>query len=135
MPDGSERTRMQRKHIFVVNGSPLFLDMMRMFLQEERYNVTTTNFVPRTFEQVSALQPDLLIIDLAVGHDAGWELLARLKSDAMTNGVPVIVVSTQRSLLDKARAETEQYGGQLFISKPFNLDDILAGIHDLIGDA
>lgn len=135
MPNESERVRMQHKHIFIVNGSPLFLDMMRMFLQDESYNVTTTNFVPRTFEQIAGLQPDLLIIDLAMGQEAGWELLARLKTDAMMNQVPTIVVSTQPSLLEKAQAEPEQYGGNLFISKPFNLDDILGGIRSLIGEA
>lgn len=136
MPEGSaEEARMDRKHIFIVNGSPIFLDLMRMFLQDEQYNVTTTNFVPRTFEQISALQPDLLIIDLAVTERAGWELLERLRMDALTNQIPVIVVSTTPAHLAKAEAESARYGGQLFVEKPFNLDDVLAGVRSLIGSA
>ncbi|HEX2348902.1 MAG TPA: hypothetical protein VHI51_10765, partial [Ktedonobacterales bacterium] len=50
----------QRQHIFAVNHDPEFLDVMRMLLQDERYNVTTTNYVPRTWEQIAALQPSLL---------------------------------------------------------------------------
>ncbi|HUG16006.1 MAG TPA: response regulator [Thermomicrobiales bacterium] len=137
MPGEREQTRMRHKHIFIfiVNGSPLFLDLMRMFPHKERLNVTTTNFVPRTFEQISALQPDLLVIDLTVGHDAGWELLSRPRSDAMTSGVPVIVVSTPTGLLEPAEAEPERHGGQRFINKRFNLDDILDGNREPIGDA
>ena len=60
----TQQGQMARKHIFVVNGSAEFLDIMRDLLQEEQYNVTTTNFVPRTFEQIEALRPDLLMIDL-----------------------------------------------------------------------
>lgn len=113
----------------------MFLDMMRMFLQEEDYNVTTTNFVPRTFEQISGLQPDLLIIDLVVQQTAGWDLLERLNQEALTNSIPVIVVSTSPSNLEKAEAEAERFGGQLFVAKPFNLHDILDGIRSLIGSA
>ncbi len=74
--------QMKRKHVFVVNGSPEFLDLLRDFLQEEHYNVTSTNFVPRTFAQIRAAQPDLLLVDLVLGETAGWDLLAELRADA-----------------------------------------------------
>ncbi|HEX5166992.1 MAG TPA: response regulator [Thermomicrobiales bacterium] len=133
--DTGEAARMDRKHIFVVNGSPMFLDLMRMVLQDEHYNVTTTNFVPRTFEQIIGLQPDLLIVDLAVKEMAGWTLLERLKQEAQTHEIPVIVVSTTPGHLEKAEAESERYSGQLYVAKPFNLDDILDGVRSLIGGA
>lgn len=38
--------------------------MVRVLLQEKRYNVTTTNYLPRTCQQIAALQPSLLLIDL-----------------------------------------------------------------------
>jgi hypothetical protein len=57
MASGARATpaQMRRQHIFVVNGSVEFLDVVRELLQEERYNVTTTNFVPRTFHQRTAV--------------------------------------------------------------------------------
>jgi CheY-like chemotaxis protein len=130
-----EIARRARKHVFVVNGSPLFLDVMRLFLQEEEFNVTTTNFVPRTFDQIAGLQPDLLIIDVAVTHQSGWHLLEKLRADASTRGIPVIVVSTDPHLLQRAQAGQERFGGDLFLAKPFNLDDLLQAIRDLIGEA
>jgi CheY-like chemotaxis protein len=98
----AEREQMARKHIFVVNGSAEFLDIVRDLLQDEQYNVTTTNFMPRTFEQIHALRPELLIIDLVVGQQAGWDLLERLRNEAITRGIPVIVTSTDKRLLDRA---------------------------------
>jgi len=41
-----EQTHMDRDHIFAVNGSADFLDILRDLFQEEDFNVTTTNFVP-----------------------------------------------------------------------------------------
>ncbi len=100
-----ERRQMGRKHIFVVNGAPEFLNFVRELLQEEDYNVTTTNYVPRTFDQIEALGPDLLLIDLKVGKRAGWDLLEEIQASAITQGIPVVVTSTDPRLLERAEAE------------------------------
>lgn len=99
-----DRTQEGRKHIFVINGAPEFLNLMREVFQDERYNVTTTNFVPRSFEQIEAQQPDAIILDLVVGQQAGWNLLARLHDEATTTGIPVLAVSTDPQLLEHAGA-------------------------------
>lgn len=130
-----EQRQMARQHVFVVNGSPPFLDIMRELLQDERYNVTTTNFVPRTFEQIETLQPALLVIDIVVGEQAGWDLLERLHREASTRQMPVLVVSTDPDLLERAQEQTERYGGQAYLAKPFDLDEMLRVIQGLIGPA
>jgi DNA-binding response OmpR family regulator len=127
--------QMTRKHVFVVNGSPEFLDVVRELLQDEHYNVTTTNFVPRTFETIDAAQPAMLVIDLVIGEQAGWELLARLRQGVSTREIPVLLISTRPGLLDEAREHHEEFGGDRYLLKPFDLDDLLANIHDLIGEA
>ncbi len=102
--DGARATpeQMQRQHIFVVNGSADFLDVVRELLQDEHYNVTTTNFVPQTFKQIEIARPSLLIVDLIHGEMAGWDLLAELRQEAATRDIPVILVSTSKQLLEKA---------------------------------
>jgi CheY-like chemotaxis protein len=73
-----DRSQAQRKHIFAINTSPEFLNIVRELFQEEGYNVTTTNFAPNSFAQFEALKPDALIIDIAIGQEAGWDLLEQL---------------------------------------------------------
>ena len=123
---------MARKLIFAVNGSAEFLDILRDLLQGEQYNVTTTNFVPRTFEQLEALRPDLLIIDLVVGQQAGWDLLERLRNQALTSGIPVVVTSTDKPLLDLAIGEAPHHGKKLFMAKPMDLDELVESNHSLV---
>jgi CheY-like chemotaxis protein len=123
-----------RQHILAVNGDPDLLNIVRTLLQDERYNVTTTNYVPRTFAQIAALQPALLLIDLAVGHRDGWDLLERLRVEARTFDIPVIITGDRR-LLDHALADQLRYGGQRLLPKPLDLDRLLAAIDELIGAA
>jgi chemosensory pili system protein ChpA (sensor histidine kinase/response regulator) len=135
MPE-AERQQMARKHIFAVNGSAEFLDFIRELFQEEGYNVTTTNYVPRTFDQVAALQPDMLIVDLAIGVQAGWALLEQLQAEAVTHDIPVIVTTTGGpDLLTRAQAQQQRYGGQRFVAKPFDLEELLTTVRELIGTA
>ena len=135
--DGARATpeQMQRQHIFVVNGSADFLDVVRELLQDEHYNVTTTNFVPRTFKQVETAQPSLLIVDLIHGEMAGWDLLAELRREAATRNIPVILVSTSNQLLERAEAERVIWGGDRSLLKPFSLNALLQTIQELIGPA
>ena len=127
--------QMARKHVYVVNGSPAFLDIMRELLQGENYNVTTTNFVPLSFEAIEAAQPQLLIIDLVIGEQAGWDLLTRLRVAVLTRNIPVLLVSTGPDLLEDARQRHDAFGGDRFLTKPFDLDDLLDNINQLIGTA
>jgi CheY-like chemotaxis protein len=130
-----DRSQEGRKHVFAINGSPEFLNIVRELLQEEAYNVTTTNFVPNSFAQIQALQPDALIVDVAVGQAAGWELLERLHADAATTGIPVLVLSTNAELLEKAREQAARYGNHRYLDKPFDLDAMLSHIRAMIGEA
>ena len=130
-----DRTQEGRKHVFVINGAPEFLNLMRDLFQEESYNVTTTNYVPNSFAQIAALQPDALIIDVVVGQAAGWELLEQLHAEAATTGIPILIVSTSPNLLDRARDLEARYGAHRTLAKPFSLDDLLDAIQAMIGAA
>lgn len=131
----AENAQMDRPHVFVINSDPSFLDLVRELLQEERYNVTTTNLVPRTFDQIAALRPSVLVVDLAFGQRAGWELLERLQDAAVTRRIPVMVVSTDARLLAEADAQRQRYGGGLFLAKPFDIEEMLGGVRLLTGEA
>ena len=125
----------QPQHIFVANNTPMILDLVRALLEQERYRITTTNFLPQTFDEIAALQPSLLIIDLSIGEQQGWQLLAGLRQEASTRAIPVLVFSTTPRLLEQAAANQAVWGGDHFLSLPFELDDLLRQIHELIGSA
>jgi DNA-binding response OmpR family regulator len=134
MLEAAERTEMARKHVFCVNGEPVFLDFVRELFQDANYNVTTTNFVPNTFGQIAALQPDILIVDLVIGHEAGFDLLERLTDEALTRDIPVIAVSTTPDLIERANNEAIRYGTDQYVAKPFDIQDLLAAVQSLIGE-
>ncbi len=127
-----EQARMRRPHIFAVNGASEFLNLVRDLFESEDFNITTTNFVPETFDQIAALNPSVLLVDLAHGQRAGWDLLEQLRAGALTHGIPTLVLSTAQANLDDVRAHRSRYGGDAFLSKPFDLDDLLNAVNALL---
>src|SRR5215217_5798025 len=126
-----DHSQEQRPHVFAINTSPEFLNIVRELFQEEGYNVTTTNFAPNSFAQIEALQPDGLIIDIAIGQEAGWELLEQLGADADTAGIPALIVSTDPRLLARTEAHTARYGTHRFLAKPLDLEAMLEAIREM----
>lgn len=58
-----------------------------------------------------------------------------MASEASEHDIPTIVVSTTPALLDEAREHPERFAGQRFPQKPFDLDDLLKAVEELIGSA
>lgn len=129
----AEHAQMNRRHIFAVNGAADFLDVLRDLFQDEDINVTTTNFVPHTFDQIAALHPSLVLIDLVVGQRARWELIARLGGDVTTRQVPLIIVSTNPQLLEQAHATFGDVRTR-YLRKPLDLDDLMGTVRELIAE-
>jgi two-component system chemotaxis response regulator CheY len=124
--------RGERPHVMVFDSAQLMRDLMGELLQEARCHITVSTFLPGSFDQIAGLQPALLLIDLAIHEQVGWALLERLALDALTRRIPVLVTSTDPRLLERAEAEQVRYGGDGWVVKPFDLEELLADVERLI---
>ena len=70
--------------------------------------------------------PDLVLLDLGLAGQDGFETLRRLKDDSRTANVPVIVVSGPAAVEDKARGL--DLGAVDFVTKPYELLELQARI-------
>jgi hypothetical protein len=64
------------QHIPVISGTANILPLMRGPLRERC--TITINFVPDINAQIAALDPAVLIMDIAMGEQAGWQLFKQL---------------------------------------------------------
>ncbi len=131
----AEQIQMDRQHILLVNSDPAILDLARALLGEARYNITTTNAVPRTFALIAAARPALLIIDLAITEVAGWDLLVRIHAAARTAALPMIVTARDPRLLAHAARHPYLFGEPVRLVIPFAVDALLDAARALIGPA
>ncbi len=128
--DTTVAERQGRPHILAVDDVPVLREVVRGLFEDEGYTVTACPYGPALFEEIAALQPTVLLLDVVEGHAAGWRLLERLQADARTDATPVIVLSTSPCLLQRAWTAFSR-PGWLFLAKPVNLDDLVAGVRAL----
>jgi CheY-like chemotaxis protein len=68
-------------------------------------------------------RPDVVLLDLMMPVMNGWEFRAEQEKDPALLAIPVIVISADNNLSEKARA----FGGN-YLSKPLDIDDLLEEI-------
>lgn len=133
--DAALDQQMARRHVFLVNSDPAFLDVVRVLLQRERYNVTSTNLVAQTYAMLHASGAQVIVIDLAAGEDAVWVFIQQLREDAATRALPVVMTATDLRLLDAAQQRTWPTSGRFHLLRPFDPELLADIVHALVGPA
>jgi signal transduction histidine kinase len=76
--------------------------------------------------------PDLIILDMRLTDTNGYEVINHLKGSDKTKHIPVLMMSGFVEELDKMRKQP-QGAALLWISKPFEREELVPKIHDMLG--
>ena len=123
-----------RAHVLVVNDTQAILDVVRELLEGEGYQVSVS-VETLDVSRIKALAPDIIVQDLlfAGTQESGWRFLtlARLEPDLAR--IPIILcTAATETVNDPAMAENLNRLGVRVVLKPFNLDDLLIAIHEVL---
>ncbi len=92
--------------ILVVNDTQEILELFRLLLEEEGYEVILSGFPIQQITDLERINLDLIILDFVFGDQkTGWQMLQMLKMQRSTAIIPVIVCA---AALDMVR-EQEGY--------------------------
>lgn len=112
--------------IVAVNDDPEFLSLIDDLLTDQGHLVHTEIVGDRAFESIRRRQPDLVILDMRLGHpEGGWMILDRMRLDAQTAHIPAIICSADDRFL-QTHAQHLQEEGSCLLLKPFAVPDLLA---------
>jgi CheY-like chemotaxis protein len=76
------------------------------------------------------LQPDLIITDIEKPDMNGLDMLTRLKASSAVQHIPVVV---HTGYGDSYRQRSMDVGAVAFITKPYDIDDLVTIIEDVLG--
>ena len=116
------------KKILVADDDPGIVDAMQILLEDEGYEVIVT-MDGETIPTMIAEKPDLVFLDIWMSGVNGNTVCQKLKSEESTKHIPVIMFSANRDTEEIAM----QCGADGFLSKPFEIKDLLDIVHKYIG--
>lgn len=127
------------KRIVVVDDQADLLTLLRMLLEDQRYQVSVLQDGRGSVEYISTNQPDLVILDLKLRDVSGLDILQSLKAQTATSDIPVIVYSAAvieaEAVQKLAAQEPVRYAGISVLQKPFDLDMLLDRVRAVLGVA
>jgi len=103
--------------VLVAEDHPTMREAVRMVLAGEGYDVADAPDGAVALEAIAAAPPDVLVLDLHMPVLDGAQVLAALRSDGATAGLPVIVITADG---EEGRAAAERSGADAYVTKPFD---------------
>lgn len=97
--------------------------LLKVLLTNEKFATITANNGHEALERVREDKPDLVLLDVMMPDMSGFEVAAKLKNDPLTAEVPIIFLTALNSTADIVKGF--QVGGNDFISKPFNKEELI----------
>ena len=112
--------------ILIVDDSPENLKLLTDTLTPEGYRVISASSGEQALAAVAARPPELVLLDIRMPDMDGFEVYRRLKSRVESRDLPVILLSAITEMV--RRVEGLKLGAVDFISKPFQIEELLARV-------
>ena len=98
-------------------------------LHVARDGVEAMAFLRREGQYATAVQPDLILLDLNLPRKNGQEILAEIKADARLKRIPVVVLTTSTD--EKDVLEAYDLRANSYITKPVDLDQFISIVESI----
>ena len=114
--------------ILVLDDDPDICTMIKMMLQYNNYEAIDAESETKARKILASANIDLIIMDMLLSGSDGTDVCHRLKSDDVTASIPILMFSAHPNAKQICLAA----GADDFISKPFEMNEILIKIRSLI---
>ncbi len=119
-----------RSKILIVDDEMDTLLPLKRSLEDEEYIVAEAYNGQEAIEKVKTEIPDLILLDLMLPEMDGYEVCHRLKKDAFTKNIPIIMLTAKDYVRDKVKGL--EIGADDYVTKPFNLNELKARIKSVV---
>ena len=116
--------------IMVVEDNEYSRDALARRLERRGYQIVLATDGQQAVNLAGTRLPDLILMDLGLPIIDGWEATRRLKGDAATRHIPIIVLSAHAMTNDRELALAA--GGNDFDTKPVRFQGLLEKIESLL---
>lgn len=113
--------------ILIVEDDEKLCDELKIFLNNNGYEAQSLNKFDDTIQDILKINPDLLLLDINLPNNDGEFICKEIRK---VSSLPIIMVTSRDNELDELLSIN--YGADHYITKPFNIQILLAKIASLL---
>lgn len=129
---------MPEKKIMIVDDDKVFLAELKDLLRSCGYDIADFYDSRRAFLAISAVKPDIILLDLKMEGLSGLQLVDRIRRLQAFKNLPVIVMTGFNIDCREYPYTMDSYGIEKCLKKPFHILDLVAaieGVNDTIPES
>ena len=112
--------------ILVVEDEPAIQELIAVNLEHAGHRVQRAHTAAEADAMIREVRPDLIVLDWMLPDLAGTALARRLRADARSRDIPIIMLTARAQERDKV--EGLESGADDYVTKPFSPKELLARI-------
>lgn len=113
--------------ILIIEDDEKLSEELKIFLNKNGYKATTLTTFDNTIQDILQTNPDLILLDINLPYTDGEYICKEIRK---TSDVPIIMVTSRDNEMDELISLN--YGADQYVTKPFNIQILLAKIAGLI---
>ena len=125
-PEGTTRP----PRILIADDNPHGVELLEAYLAGTDAEIRTAADGEETLEQVRQWQPDLILLDIMMPKISGFEVCKRIRANAATSGIVIIMITALDQPSDVDRAV--EAGTNDFLTKPINKTELLLRVRSAL---
>jgi CheY-like chemotaxis protein len=120
--------------ILIVDDDPVIRNLLKQILeefQESGVRLLTAENGEAAMESIKREKPDVIFLDVMMPKMNGFEVCDMIKRDPETKDICIIMLTAKGQEIDKQKAK--ESGSDYYITKPFNINEIIRKVIDILG--
>jgi CheY-like chemotaxis protein len=113
-------------HVLIVDDDRDTLELLSAALTQRRARVTTASSAAEALRALKFFRPDVLISDIAMPGEDGYQLIQKVIALDMAPRIPAIAITAYAKQEDKERALAA--GFQRYLAKPVELGELISAV-------
>jgi two-component system phosphate regulon response regulator PhoB len=121
---------MSKKRIIIIEDEQDMAELVALRLRKEGYQVDVAHDGVEGLERIQAAAPDLVVLDIMLPGMPGTEVAVRLRSDARTSAIPILMLTAKSEESDIVVGL--KMGADDYVTKPFSMSVLAARVGALL---
>ena len=120
----------KKKRILIVEDQAVISNMLKIRLEANNYEAITAADGQEGLEKAQKENPSLIILDVMLPKMNGYKICQLLKADPKYKTIPIILSSGRTP--QEVRKVSKEVGADAFVSKPFEAEELLSKMKELL---